>query len=176
MPEQLPTQPLTPPIRDTFTRDLLQTAQGRIRDEWIDHNAHMNVAYYVLIFDHATDAFLAMLGKNAAYIERSGCSTFALEMHVTYQRELRLDDPYVVHTRLVDADHKRIHMLHEMRHAEEGWLAATNESITMHIDLNARRSTPFPEDIQRRLNTLLAAHADLPPSDYVGRRIGIRRR
>jgi acyl-CoA thioester hydrolase len=161
---------------DHFTSELLVTGRGRIIEDWIDHNEHMNVAYYLLIFDKATDTFHAMLGKDEAYIRRTQCSTFALEMHLTYERELRLGDPYTVHTRLVDADHKRVHILHEMRHGDEGWLAATNESISMHIDLQRRRSAPYPPELQRRVDALKSAHAGLPPDDHIGRRVGIRRR
>lgn len=161
---------------DTFPAEPLVSAEGHVLDEWLDHNGHMNVAYYLLIFDRATDRFLAMLGKNAEYIRRTQCSTFALEMHLTYDRELLPRSPYVVRTRLVDHDHKRVHLLHCMHHAEDGWLAATNESITMHIDMRARRSAPFPPEITTRLDALAAAHAGLPPDDHIGRRVGIRRR
>ncbi|HLW05403.1 MAG TPA: thioesterase family protein [Azoarcus sp.] len=162
------------PLED-FPSEPLLTAEGQVLDEWLDHNGHMNVAYYLLIFDRATDRFLAMLGKNAEYIERTQCSTFALEMHLNYVRELRPRAPWAVRTQLIDADHKRIHLLHSMYHGEQGWLAATNESLTMHIDLAARRSTPFPPEISRRVDALAAAHATLPPSEFVGRRVGIRR-
>lgn len=161
---------------DDFPPELLLTAQGQVLDEWLDHNGHMNVAYYVLIFDRATDRFHAMLGKNADYIARTQCSTFALEMHLTYPRELLPRAPYRVLTRLVDADHKRIHMLHRMFHATEGWLAATCESISMHIDMTARRSTPFPPEIAQRIENLRAAQKELPPDEYAGQQVGIRRR
>ncbi|MDX5364742.1 MAG: thioesterase family protein [Pseudazoarcus pumilus] len=161
---------------DDFPAELLLTAKGHVLDEWLDHNGHMNVAYYLLVFDRATDCFHALLGKNADYTRRTGCSTFALEMHLTYERELLPRAPYAVRTQLVDHDHKRIHMLHRMFHAEEGWLAATNESISMHIDMGARRSTPFPPEITTRLERLAAAHADLPDDGHIGRRVGIRRK
>jgi len=161
---------------DHFPAEPLQTAEGQVLDAWLDHNGHMNVAYYLLVFDRATDRFHALLGKTAGYIERTGCSTFALEQHLTYQRELLPRSPYRVFTRLVDHDAKRIHMLHRMYHATEGWLAATCESINMHIDLTARRSTPFPEDITSRLARLAAAQASLPPEEFAGRRVGIRRK
>lgn len=161
---------------DDFPPEALLTQQGQVLDEWLDHNGHMNVAYYLLVFDRATDRFHAMLGKNADYIARTQCSTFALEAHLTYQRELLPRAPYVVRTRLVDHDHKRIHMLHRMFHGSEGWLAATCESISMHIDMTARRSTPFPTEISSRLARLAVAQAGLPPDEYVGRRVGIRRR
>lgn len=169
------TDPLPQPL-DSFPSTTLQTLSGRIRPEWLDYNGHLNVAYYLLIFDRATDCLHAMLGKTREYIERTQCSTFALEMHLSYSRELRSDDPYVVRTRLVDADHKRVHMLHSMHHAEEGWLAATNESLSMHVDLVARRSAPWPAEIFERVHTLQQAHATLPADEHIGRRVGIRRK
>ncbi len=154
---------------------LALTAKGRIRPEWIDYNGHMNVAYYVLAFDQGADRFLADMGLDADYL-RAGGSTFALEMHVTYDRELHLDAPYEVRTQLVDADTKRLHLFHRMFHAEEGWLAATNEVITMHIDMATRRSAPFPAVIQDSVDRMLTAHAKIPRPDGLGRAIGIRRR
>jgi acyl-CoA thioester hydrolase len=154
----------------------LETARGDVPAEWIDYNGHMNVAYYVLAFDQGTDHFLGTLGMDPDYPRREGGSTFALEMHVTYDRELKQGDPYVVHTQLIDADAKRIHMHHTMRHATEGWLAATNEVITMHIDMAQRRSAPFPAHIQPRVDALRSAHATLPRPATLGRLIGIRRK
>ena len=59
-----------------------------MRPEWVDYNGHMNVAYYVLIFDHATDATLDRLDVGEAYRRRAGCSVFVGEMHVIYRQEL----------------------------------------------------------------------------------------
>lgn len=151
-----------------------ESARGRIRPDWIDYNGHMNVAYYVLAFDEGTDRFLATLGLDADYLGAGG-STFALEMHVTYDRELRVDQPYVVRTQLVDADAKRLHLFHRMFHAEEGWLAATNEVFTMHIDMTSRRSAPFPPHIRERVDRTLVAHRAFPRPDGLGRVIGVRR-
>ncbi|HRP75551.1 MAG TPA: thioesterase family protein [Rhodocyclaceae bacterium] len=161
---------------DRCPAEPLETARGDVPAEWIDYNGHMNVAYYVLAFDQGTDRFLGTLGMDPDYPRREGGSTFALEMHVTYDRELKQGDPYVVYTQLIDADAKRIHMHHTMRHATEGWLAATNEVITMHIDMGQRRSAPFPAHIQPRVDALRSAHATLPRPATLGRLIGIRRK
>ena len=153
----------------------LLTTHGRVLPEWIDYNGHMNVAWYVLVFDHATDALLAQLGMDPAYVSHVQCSTFALEMHVTYERELTVEAPYTVHTQILDADTKRIHLHHEMRHAEAHWRAAGNEVMLMHVDMTHRRATPFPADIQTRVSAMQATHAELPRPDGLGRVIGIRR-
>lgn len=151
------------------------TSQGLVRDEWIDYNGHMNVAYYVLAFDLGTDGLLDLLGLDAAYRSRTGHSTFALEMHVSYTREIGRAEPYLITSRILDADHKRIHMFHEMHHAREGWLAASNEVITMHIDMQRRRSRAFPSEVQARVDAMRLAHAGLPRPTAAGSTIMIRR-
>ncbi len=151
------------------------THRGNVLPEWIDYNGHMNVAYYVLAFDHATDGLLDALHMDAAYRKESGRSNFVLEMHVTYDREIDQNAPFVITTQVLDADVKRIHLVHEMRHARDGWLAASNELITMHIDLARRRSAAFPTEVQTALDALKRAHAGLPRPPGAGRTIGIRR-
>ena len=148
----------------------------RVRPEWTDYNRHMNVAYYFVIFDNATDLFYDNLGLDRAYRERSNCSTFTLEGHITYDRELLEGDPVRVVSRLLDFDAKRLHYFHEMYHAEQGYLAATNELLGIHIDMAVRRSAPMPESMLERLAAVKQAHATLPVPPQVGRRIGIRRK
>lgn len=146
-----------------------------VRPEWIDYNGHMNVAYFVLAFDHATDTLFDMLGLGVAYREATEHSTFSLQIQVTYLRELHLDAPIRVTTQLIDHDPKRLHYFHQMYHAQVGYRAATCECLSIHVDLAARRSAPLPSDIQARLAMLMAAHKDLPRPAEVGRVIAIRR-
>ncbi|RLA33841.1 MAG: thioesterase, partial [Gammaproteobacteria bacterium] len=71
-------------------------AEGKVKPEWIDVNGHMNVAWYVLIFDLAVDDLWAEFGITDEYIKETNGSTFAVECHITYQTELLEDDPYIV--------------------------------------------------------------------------------
>ena len=149
---------------------------SRVRPEWIDYNGHMNVAYYVAAFDEATDAFYEALGIGLSYKNASDCSTFTLEGHITYDQEVMEGDELKFTTYLLDCDAKRIHYIHEMYHAEKGYLAATNELIGIHIDMNERRSKAMPDDMQARLQAVLELHKPLEKPHQVGRVIGIRRK
>ena len=80
-----------------------------VKPEWIDHNGHMNVAYFVLAFDEATDDVYERWGIGLDYPQQSGCSVFTLGMNVDYLGELFAGDPLRIDTRLVDHDAKRIH-------------------------------------------------------------------
>ena len=131
-------------IPDVMTDPLLRLHTETVRPEWIDYNGHMNVAYYVLAFDHATDRLLDQPGS-ASPMWRRRTVGFVLEMHVTYEREVTEGDPLTFTTRILDVDAKRVHLFHAMHHGTEGWLAATNELVLMHIDLEARRSCPLPD-------------------------------
>src|SRR5215470_6902323 len=95
-----------------------------VKPEWIDHNRHMNMGYYVVVFDLATDEWFRHVGLDEAHRDAHGVTTFCLEAHVTYHREVLLADPLRFTTRLLGWDAKRIHYIHEMYHADRDYLAA----------------------------------------------------
>ena len=147
-----------------------------VRPEWIDYNGHMNVAFYVLAFDHATDRLMDALGLDEAYRRRTGWSLFALEQHVVYLAELRERDPLRVSCQLLDHDAKRLHFFLRMYHADRGYLAATSEILALHVDLAARRGRDFPPDIAAQLARVAVAHGALERPEQAGRVIGIGKR
>ena len=135
----------------------VEVGRGRVLPEWIDVNKHMNVAYYVLAFDYAVDELWSRFGITEDHIREMNSSTFAVESHVTYRREMTLDDPYVVTAQILAFDEKRIHQFQRMYHAEDHYLAATAEWMNLHVDLNTRRVAPWPamilEDIRKVAET-----------------------
>ncbi len=147
----------------------LELHRGTVLPEWIDYNGHMNVAFYILAFDHATDAFFDFLGLDRDYRERSGHSTFAVEGHVTYQREVMEGDPLRFTTQLLGYDEKRLHFLHHMFHADEGFLAATVEWLSLHVDLARRRVAPMPPEIGERVAEVWESHRSLAVPEVVGK-------
>ena len=100
-------------------------------------------------------------------------STFTAECHVRYLREIHLGDPVQVSVLLVAADAKRLHTFEELRHATEGWLSATSENMTIHVDMTARRTAPFPPDIRARVEAVVGAHAAIARPEGIGRKIAM---
>jgi acyl-CoA thioester hydrolase len=135
----------------------------------------MNVAYYVLAFDRATDSLYDRLGIGWSYLERERHSLFTLAMNIDYVGEVFAGDRVRIVSRLIDHNHKRIHYFHEMQHEAKGYVAATNELLAMYVDMATRKSNPFPAEVRVRLAEMQAAHATLPLPAQVGRRLGIRR-
>ena len=142
-----------------------------VEPAWIDYNGHLNMAYYNVLFDRAVDEAYELIGIGLDYLKTSGHSTFTAEAHVRYLRELKQDDPVRVTFQMLDYDAKRIHYFEELKHAEEGWLSATSENMTLHVDMAAKKVTPFPDSILRTLERMKAAHAALPVPDGAGRAI-----
>ena len=147
----------------------LELHRDIVRPEWIDYNGHMNVAYYVVAFDYACDAFLDYLGMTDEFRARTGGTTFAAEMHVTYQREIRSGDPLRFTCQLLGYDAKRLHFILQMYHGEEGYLVATSEWMSLYVDLASRRVAPMPEEIGSRLAAVHATHKGLPRPPEAGR-------
>ena len=92
-----------------------------------------------------------------------------------YLRELLVDQPVRVTFQLIDFDGKRMHFFEQLFHATEGWVSATSENLALHIDIEARKSAPFPHDVARRLARMKAAHAMLPRPEAAGRRVSMQK-
>ncbi|MBN8889784.1 MAG: hypothetical protein ABS99_10465 [Acetobacteraceae bacterium SCN 69-10] len=149
------------------------SGEGEVLPAWIDSNDHMNLAYYVVLFDQATDAIYDAFGMDRGYKARTNCGTFAAESHNLYEQELRLGERVRVTTLVLGVDAKRLHLAHEMHRVADGARAATQELMYLHVDLGLRRVVPWPADVRARLDAFAAAHAAAPRPDWVGRRIAM---
>lgn len=164
---------------DVTTDDLLRqpvpflSSVMEIEPQWIDYNGHLNMAYYNVLFDRAIDQLWLKLGIGPEYMKARNNSTFTAECHVRYVREIHLGDPAQVAIWLIAADDKRLHTFEELRHASEGWVSATSENMTLHMDMTARKVAPFPPDIRARIHTLAEIHREAPRPDGLGRSIGM---
>ena len=144
----------------------IEVDRGRVLPEWIDVNGHMNVAYYVLAFDYGVDSLWARFGITEEHIRSNDSSTFAVESHVVYRRELKENDPYIVTAQILAFDEKRIHQFQRMYHADEGFLAATAEWMNLHVDMSVRRVAPWPARILDGIRKAAEAQGDWPyPAD-----------
>ena len=145
--------------------------EGEVLPEWIDTNGHMNLAYYVVLFDYATDALFEAIGIGLKYKDATNHGTFVAETHNLYERELLVGERVRVATQILGSDGKRLHLVHEMFTLAGGHRAATQELMYLHIDLLARRVVPWLPEARERVAAAAAAHARLPRPDWAGRRI-----
>lgn len=156
-----------PPTQDRIDTPFSR-ATATVQPGWIDYNGHMNVGYYHVVFDMAAEPFFQWLGLDENYRKASGASTFALESHLNFLREVKEGDPLRFEARLLGFDHKRFHFYQEMFHGTEGYLAASYESVSAHVDMNLRKTAPMPEILQARLARIAQAHATLERPWQIG--------
>jgi acyl-CoA thioester hydrolase len=146
-----------------------------VRPEWIDYSGHMNMGYYLLAFEQAAICFFSVVDISEAYRMRTGHALFVAEAHIKYERELLAGAAMRFESQILDASDKAIDCMHFMYAAEDGYLAAVNQVLYLHINLEARRSVPFPDDAQDRIESWRAAHAILPRPAQAGRSISLRK-
>lgn len=116
---------------------------------WVDHYGHMNLAYYLVAFDLATDALWPSLGLGPEFRAR-GLGTFAAESWQAYTREVTEGAPLAFDSEVLAYDAKRLLCRHTMFHAAEGWQAAENEVLYLCVDLEARRVGAWPDEVIAR--------------------------
>jgi acyl-CoA thioester hydrolase len=146
-----------------------------VKPEWIDYNGHLNMAYYSVLMDEAVDALYPAFGFGPDYLARTGCTTYVAEFHICYVRELHAGQQTYCTAQILDLDEKRFHMFISLYH-EDGWLAATGEGVTLHVDQSGPRVPPLPADIFGNIQTMFEAHKSLPKPDRAGRKIGLSTR
>jgi acyl-CoA thioester hydrolase len=151
----------------------LPQTEGSVLPQWIDANGHMNLAYYVVLFDQATDAIYDAIGVGQAYRDATGNSTFTAETHTLYEREVRVGERVRITSHLLGVDAKRLHYFHEMFHAEAGHRVAAQELMALHIDMSVRKVAPFPTDVHDRIMQAVSARAGSALPMGVGRRIAM---
>ncbi|MDH4125855.1 MAG: thioesterase family protein [Gammaproteobacteria bacterium] len=152
----------------------VEISRGKVLPDWIDINGHMNVAYYVLAFDLAVDTLWLDFGLDNEHIRVNNSSTFAVESHVLYRKELLLNDPFIVTSQILAFDEKRIHQFQRMYHASEGYLAASAEWMNLHVDMKTRRVSPWPAQVLRAMRRVAASQGTWPYPADAGRSMRIR--
>lgn len=158
-----------------FTAPFMSAVMS-IEEAWVDYNGHLNQAYYSVLFDRGIDEALMTAGLGPEYITAQNASYMTVETHLCFVRELFKTDTVRVASRVLDVDDKRLHLYCEMLHATEGWLSCTSEWMFLHIDMNARRTAPWPADMRASLEAMKAAASRLPRPERAGRSIGIKRK
>jgi carnitine 3-dehydrogenase len=148
------------------------TAARLVPAEWVDYNGHVHESRYLELFADATDALLAALGIDAAYLEGGG-SFFTVETHLSHLRQLEAGDRVHVATQVLDSDEKRLHLFHVLLRDEESDPVATAEQMLLHVDTVSGRAAPVREPVRGKVAELTQQHGLLPRPARAGRSIGV---
>lgn len=141
--------------------------RASVRPDWVDYNAHMSEAYYVLIFGDATDAFYDFVGLDQAVRETERVSVYTVEAHIRYLSEAHEGWGLRIGTRVVSHDEKRLRLRHEMVRDADGRILAMTELLLLHVDKATMRAAPFGPSVLARIAEVALAHATLPPGEPV---------
>lgn len=154
---------------------LFSEYETTVEPTMIDYSGHLNVGYYLLLFEDAARSFFQSVDLSQAYRERTGHALFAIEAHLTFEREVREGDRLRFETQLLGATDKAIDVVHFMRLLPAGDLAATNEILYLHMNLASRRPASLPDERRAALVEMEKAHASLGTPPQAGRRIVLKR-
>ena len=144
-----------------------------IRPEWIDFNGHLNMAYYSVLFDEGCSPDFQALGFDEAYRTDPGYTTMVADFRIRYLRELHLGDRVRCSFQIVRVGAKAFHFCQELFHSD-GWVAATSETVSLHVDMKARKVVPYTAARRKALDDMAAQHAQWPVPDWVGLPLGVR--
>ena len=117
-----------------------------IKKEWTDYNNHMNMAYYVLVFDQIWEKILGKFKMGEQSAKTTNMSTMVVETHTTYNNEVKEGDEVEINLTFFDHDKKRLHYKMEMIEKSSKKLSATLEMLSLYIDLSKRKVSEFENE------------------------------
>ena len=117
-----------------------------IKKEWIDYNNHMNMAYYVLVFDDVWEIILKKFQMDGNSAKLTNMSTMVVETHTTYNSEVKLGDEVEINLTFFDHDKKRLHFKMEMIEKSSKKLSSTIEMLSLYINLKKRKVAEFEQE------------------------------
>jgi len=142
--------------------------EATVEPEWVDYNGHAHESRYLQVFGDTTDALLALLGIDAAYLDGVG-SYFTVETHLSHLREAAAGDRLRTTTQVLGCDQKRLHLFHSLSRGAD--LVATAEQMMLHVSAATGRAGPAGDAVLARAREIAAGHAALPRPERAGRRI-----
>jgi acyl-CoA thioesterase FadM len=135
--------------------------RATVPEAYRDSNGHMNVRWYVALFDDAGDTLHDWMGLTAQYHAAYGTGTFDLEYHVNFISEVLPGEDVAIYVRLVGYSEKRLHYVMFLVNVTRGRLSATLECINAFADLRVRRTAPWPPEVAAKLAAAVAADHQL---------------
>ena len=124
----------------------MHIANQLIKKEWTDYNNHMNMAYYVLVFDQVWEIMLEKFKMGESSAKKSEMSTMVVETHTTYNNEVKQGDEVEINLTFFDHDKKRLHYKMEMIEKSSKKLSATLEMLSLYVDLSKRKVSEFENE------------------------------
>ena len=144
----------------------LHISSEKIKKEWTDYNGHMNVAYYVLIFDlNAAELLMNKFNMGEKSAKETNKSTMVVESHITYNQELLEGDEVDLNLIYFNHDKKRLQYKFEMVHKTKNYLASTIEILALYVDLSKRKVTEFEDEKLKLMDNFILENSSKFNSD-----------
>ena len=137
----------------------------KITKDWVDYNNHLNMAYYVLIFDKAWEVMLEKFEMGETSAKKTYKSTMVVETHTTYNNEVKENEDVDVFLTHFNHDKKRLHYKLEMIEKSTQKLSATIEMISLYVDLNERRVAEFEKNKLKLMDNFISTNKSQFTSD-----------
>lgn len=149
--------------------------EGTVTPGFIDVNGHMNIRHYLDACAQSADAICRRIGIDDAYRAERRLGVFTAEHHIRYVGELHEGDAFSVHTRVLDRSARAGHLLAHLVDRTRAALSCTVEILLVHVDMDSRRPSPFPDDVAAALDEWIGASRALTWPAAASGAMGIRR-
>ena len=142
-------------------KQLTELIKLTVPEEWEDHNGHVNIQYYMTMYDKAGGPMMASIGITEHYFKERRSGFFDFEHHIRYLSEIHIGDTVSLYSRFIDMNEKRFHGMSFIVNESRQVLSSTMEFVSGGVDLEKRKTAPFPADIAKVMAQGLEKHTAL---------------
>lgn len=142
-------------------RELPELASQMISQRWEDQNGHINVSFYMAMYNESGWPMLDLIGVDEPYFTKRQMGLVDLDNHIRYLKELHVGDRVTAYGRFFGQDEKRMHGMVFIVNDSTNMLASTIEFLSISMDLRKRKPVAIPDDVAARLGTIIEAHQKL---------------
>ncbi len=140
-----------------------------VQDSWLDHNGHMNDAYYAVAFSQALDALMAKIGIDDKYINEAKKSIFTLQAQICYLNEALKGEEIYATFQILGFDRKRMHVFFKLYKQIDNTLLATSEQMLLHVDMTVRKGASFDDFVGKNILNIWQQQKEMEIPHQAGR-------
>ena len=138
-------------LKDTSLLTPLAIARGKVLEDWIDYNGHMNMAYYVQCFEESSDFLLEMVNLGYNYAIENQKGVFVINCEINYKKEIQLDQPFYIYLNAIECKGKKLTVDLVMNDKNNN-LVASYRIVNLNVDLITKKSISFDQQIIEKLS------------------------
>ena len=128
----------------------VKISKGKVKEDWIDYNGHMNMAYYVQCFEESSDVLLEYMDLGYRYAVDEQKGVFVIKCEINYRKELNFNENFIICLEELVCKGKKLIVGLKMLNTNDE-IVADYKILNLNVDFKSKRSITFSQKVIKQL-------------------------